>query len=161
MTGYVVRRVTPRMVMQALFAVAALAIWSAVVHLPRWMLAMAAFEVIVSTAQLVRTVGTRLRLDSEGITLGASHRAELAVHLPWTSVREVVVVGDPTAEPRVGVRLHQGAPLPPGVRGLVHDPAQPDRVQPSLVREVPGLDRTALELAVQAHGLRVVSATAI
>ena len=50
------------------------------------------------------------------------------------------------------MRLREGAPMPDGVRALIHDPGNPDAVPPSLRVAVPGLDRERLDRAVQAFG---------
>lgn len=52
----------------------------------------------------------------------------------WSSIREVVLLspgpfGD-EGPPEVGVRLKPGAPLPSGATSIVHDPRQPDAVDP-------------------------------
>ena len=161
MSAYVVRRLTPKVVLLPVLGICFLAAWTAVLDPPRPMIAVLALAVIASAAQRARALGTRLRVDSRGIVLSAAQPREPAVHVPWASVREVVVVTDPTSEPRVGLRLHLGAPLPTGVRGIVHDPTRPDLVQPPLVREVPGLDCDALRTAVEPHGVRVVVASSL
>lgn len=158
MSDYVVRRVSAGVVLQPVVGLAALAVWTASGGGPRPLMVFFGVLVVVSAAVRARTVGTRLRVDSAGITLGGGQTRVPPVQVPWASVREVVVITD-AAEPQVGVRLQPGAPLPTGVRGLVQDPARPDSVQPSLVRGVPGLDRAALEAAVQPYGVRVVTAS--
>lgn len=112
---------------------------------------------VVVTARQIRAGGTLLRVDARGISLSTRQRNGPPVHVPWASVRAVVVVMGPDSAPQVGVRLHHGAPLPTGVRGLVHDPSALDRVQPALVRQVPRLDRAALATAVEPHGVPVVT----
>jgi hypothetical protein len=72
--------------------------------------------------------------------------------VPWASIRAVVVWNPFAGTPEVGVRLRPDAPLPRGVRALVHDPAHPDDVAPELRVGVPNLDRERLAAAVQAHG---------
>lgn len=161
MSAYVVRRLTPKVVLPPVLGICFLVAWTAALDPPRPMIAILVVAVIASAALRARALGTRLRVASRGIVLSAAQPREPAVHIPWASVREVVVVTDPTSEPRVGVRLHLAAPLPTGVRGLVHDPAQPDRVQPLLVREVPGLDCDALRAAVEPHGVPVVVAGSV
>jgi len=159
-SGYVALRLSPLMVLQPVAAFVVLAAWWAVFGLSWPATAIGAAGVIVAAARQVRTVGMRLRVSSRGVTLSATNSRGPVVHVPWASVREVVVLTDPiTARPQVGIRLCHGAPLPAGVRGLVHDPAQPDRLQAALVREVPRLDRAALDAAVGSYGVRVVNAS--
>ena len=113
-----------------------------------------------------------LRVDADGVRLGRGIEYELGYQrmmgatVPWSSVRDVVVLspgplaGGPA---QVGVRLKPGAPLPEGARAVVSDPSRPDEVAPDLRTAVPGgFDRVRLERAVAAHGagVRVVDAAA-
>lgn len=80
-----------------------------------------------------------LRVDQAGVRMGARR------FVPWESIEAVVA-----AEEEVGVRLRRGAPLPRGVRGVIHDP---EGLGPVVARAaVPGLDRAALGTAVAAFG---------
>lgn len=142
MTTYVLWRTSAGAVLQPLFALAVLAAWRVFTSAPWSFMVLAGVVVIVSSAVRARAMCTLLRVDSRGITLSGQPRQE-AVYVPWASVREVVVVTDMAAEPRVGVRLRPGAPLPDGVPGIVQDPANTGRVAPSLVRTAPRLDRAA------------------
>lgn len=62
---------------------------------PRFIVVIFVVGVIASFAWLVPAVCTRLRVASRGITLSPSGSSEEQVHVPWSSVREVVVVTDP------------------------------------------------------------------
>ncbi|MDQ3611802.1 MAG: hypothetical protein M4D85_09420, partial [Actinomycetota bacterium] len=153
-----VRHVAGWMLLPMLAPVALLGFCIFVVDVSTPLLVVATAMTVVIMMLSLRDMTTRLRIDADGVTFSPSHGKRSPVFVPWLSVREVVVVTGPTAAPQVGVRLRPGAPLPQGVRGMVHDPTRPDAVQPSLTRVVPGLDRSALAMAVQACGSRVVDA---
>jgi hypothetical protein len=108
-----------------------------------------------------------LKVDASGLTLGRGVQYEwgtqqaMSTRVPWSSVRDVVVVqpGPIASEGgiEVGVRLKPGAPLPDGARAIVSDPREPDAVQPDLRAGVPArFDPRRFAEAVAAHGARVV-----
>jgi hypothetical protein len=81
-----------------------------------------------------------LRIDESGVRLPPAT-------VPWSSIDSVVADGD-----EIGLRLRRDAPLPDGVRGVIHDPQGTPQVPPALRRRIRGLDRAALESAVAAFG---------
>jgi hypothetical protein len=97
-------------------------------------------------------------VDRRGIRFARRTNDPTTPLVPWSSIREVVVWNAGPAglgtsgEPEVGVRLQPEAPLPRGVRSIIHDPGNPDAVAPELRKAIPGLDRERLEAAVRAHG---------
>ena len=109
---------------------------------------------LVITVLRVRIDSVRLQVDDRGVLLGTNGRSSVLVRVPWTSVRRVVV--HPTAR-TVGLLLTPDAPRPPGLRGMIRDPARPDVLDPQLVREVPGLNASAVRAAVEARGVAVGS----
>jgi hypothetical protein len=125
----------------------------------------AAFAAIAALGAWQRSLV--LKVDDQGVALGRGVRYEwgspqgLVTRVPWTSIRDVVVVlpgpfgGDGGTE--VGVRLNAGVPLPQGARAIVSDPRDPDAVQPDMRTRVGDrFDKQRLEAAVAAHGGRVV-----
>jgi hypothetical protein len=155
-------RVLP--LLATLLWVAAFAAFAAlVVEAPRWFLALVLLSGAYNLYQRLRP-RTLLQVDAEGIRM-AGQGGRLAAaprRVPWSSVREVVVMSPPATVAavgglvgvEVGVRLRQGAPLPDNVRGIVHDPTRPDAVPPGL-RVALGsspLDRDRLAVAVAAFG---------
>lgn len=73
-------------------------------------------------------------------------------HVPWTSIRELVLTeSDP---PELAVRLRSEAPLPSGVHAIIHDPNHPDAIAPGLRTELPasGVDRARLQQAAADYG---------
>jgi len=89
-----------------------------------------------------------LRVDDAGVRIlrrtPQRNRRDVAV-IPWTSIHELVLTEDDP--PRFAVRLKSGAPLPSGVRGVIHDPNRPTTA-PELTVELPRADRTALSTAI-------------
>jgi hypothetical protein len=81
--------------------------------------------------------------------------------VPWAAIRELVLFTG-TGDHEIGLRLREGAPMPGGVRGVIHDPRRPDDVPPSLRAPLPRLDRERLARAVSVFGggARLVDATA-
>jgi hypothetical protein len=102
-------------------------------------------------SSVVLTVGRR------GVRFGTRRTGETTTLVPWSSIREVVLLNAGPAglgggEPEVGLRLRPEAPLPDSLGSLIYDPAHPDEVAPELRVTVRGLDRAKLEAAVEAHG---------
>ncbi len=102
-----------------------------------------------------------LRVDEDGVELGRGVRYEYGTAraaittVPWSSIREVVVISGTTGPTSVGVRLQPGAPLPTGARAIVEGAGA------DLRTDVPArFDRTRLAEAVAAHGggVRLVDA---
>ena len=89
-----------------------------------------------------------LRVDDAGVRLlrrtPQRNRRDVAV-IPWTSIHELVLTEDDP--PQFTVRLESGAPLPSGVRGVIHDPNRPTTA-PELTVELPRADRNALTTAI-------------
>jgi hypothetical protein len=89
-----------------------------------------------------------LRVDDAGVRLlhrtPQRNRRDVAV-IPWTSIHELVLTEDDP--PQFAVRLKNGAPLPAGVRGVIHDPDRPTTA-PELTVELPRADRNALTIAI-------------
>jgi hypothetical protein len=72
--------------------------------------------------------------------------------VPWSSIRELVLTeSDP---PELAVRLVPEAPLPDGVRAIIHDPKDPDAIAPGLRTELPSsaIDRAGLQQAAADYG---------
>lgn len=156
MSDYAVRRSLSAVLLRPAGFAAVLVAWVVLVDPPVLLVGFLGAASVLLTVLRLPTDLICLRVDTHGIALArVRHRAPL-VRVPWRSVREVVVVSGPTADPRIGIRLHPGAPLPAGVQGMIYDPERPDRVPPALVRQVPGLDRRALTAAVETYGARVV-----
>jgi hypothetical protein len=97
------------------------------------------------TAYGIWTDSLLLKVDATGVRTRR-------FHVPWTSVRELVLTeSDP---PELAVRLRPGAPLPSGVRAIIHDPNQPDAIAPGLRTQLPasGVDRARLQQAAADYG---------
>jgi len=89
-----------------------------------------------------------LRVDAKGVRLGRS------VSVPWTSIREVAFHGPGVvaADPAIGLRLRPEAPLPDGMKSIVHDPSNPDNIPEPLRASVRNLDHEKLTAAVREFG---------
>jgi hypothetical protein len=77
-----------------------------------------------------------LKVNASGVRLKRAF-------VPWSSIASVVAEGE-----QVGLRLRPDAPLPQGVRGVIHDPNGPPPVRLRVRR----LDTDALARAVAACG---------
>lgn len=77
-----------------------------------------------------------LKVNASGVRLKRAF-------VPWSSIASVVAEGE-----QVGIRLRPEAPLPQGVRGVIHDPNGP----PNVRQRVHRLDADALAQAVAASG---------
>ena len=145
-----------------LIAVPAMVILARVLGLPGFpVVFLVAFGAIVLFQAWQRSLV--LKVDESGVTLGRGVRYEwgdqrtMITRVPWSSVRDVVVVSPgPIASEggvEVGLRLKPGAPLPDGARAIITDPRNPDAVQPDMSTGVPGrFDAGRLERAVTALG---------
>jgi hypothetical protein len=71
----------------------------------------------------------------------------------WTSIHEVVFC-EPgvAANPAIGLRLRPDAPLPKGMKSIVHNPRNPDNVPEPLCASARNLNPARLAAAVKEFG---------
>jgi hypothetical protein len=155
--SYRVRRLRPAAILTAVVPAAAVIYFaSRLAAAPPLFLAAVALVCLSS----LWSGSLQFAVDAKGVRFGGAlqrRNDRQSPFVPWSSVQEVVVwntgpAGLVAGTPEVGVRLRPDAPLPRGVRSLVHDPAHPDAVAPELRTTVPNLDHERLAAAVQAHG---------
>jgi hypothetical protein len=150
---YIVRERSSRWILELPVAVVFGAGWylftTRVVHAPALFALVGLCFVGYGVFRAVRPAPA-LRAGPDGLRLDK-------VSVPWTSIREVVIVlpvaqSGPSPAVEVGLRLHHGAPLPDGMDSVVYDPGDPNAMQ---VRRTFGAGRVApepLAAAVRAYG---------
>jgi hypothetical protein len=134
--AYVVRRPRPSALVSFLLTAGVLTVFVTRFDFSRPIFALV---LLVALGALYRDTQV-LRVDEKGVRMRPAF-------VPWSSIDSVVADGE-----QIGVRLRRDAPLPEGVRGVIHDPAGTPQVPPALRRRVRRLDHDALAAAVAAFG---------
>jgi hypothetical protein len=141
-TPYVIRRLQARPLLSRLPFVAVFGFVAIVV------LDVSVFFLVLAAGVVLYGLWT----DSLLLKVDATGVKTRRYHVPWSSIRELVLTeSDP---PELAVRLRPGAPLPNGVRAIIHDPSQPDAIAPGLRTQLPagGVDRARLQQAAADYG---------